>query len=103
MPDGIDNTTLTALASTGSAIVGALAVVFAMVRSRSHKDGKIFDAIHEGDHALDERLRSQETLCSGVRGEVLTKLEALEKSQAEQNRKLDKLVGWGPNGEGGRQ
>ena len=78
-------------------------VVAASYKGRDRKDKEIYDTIHEGDDALDTRLRKQETLCSGVRGEVLARLKAFEKSQGEQNRKLDKLVGWAKNGGGDRR
>lgn len=84
------------------ALVAMFGVVAASFKGRDRKDKELYDRIHAGDDALDERLRAQETLCSGVRGEVLTKLEAFEKSQAEQNKKLDKLVGWAKNGGGHR-
>lgn len=84
------------------ALVAMFGVVAASFKGRDRKDKDIYDKIHAGDDALDERLRTQETLCSGTRGEVLTKLEAFEKSQREQNKKLDKLVGWAKNG-GGRR
>lgn len=92
MPAEIDSTAFTALASAGSAIVGALAVVVAMVRARSHKDGKIFDAIHAGDRALDTRLRSQETTCSETRGMVVTELRAIHKTLDRHTEKLDRLI-----------
>jgi len=94
---------LVTILTTAGALVAMFGVVAASFKGRDRKDQKIYDTIHEGDDALDARLRTQETLCSGVRGEVLAKLDAFEKSQAEQNKKLDKLVGWARNGGGGRR
>ena len=93
---------LASIITAAGALVAMFGVVAASFKSRDRKDKDIYDKIHAGDDALDERLRTQESLCSGVRGEVLTKLEAFEKSQGEQNKKLDKLVGWAKNGGGHR-
>lgn len=100
-PTGI-NGVLASILTVAGALVAMFGVVIASFKVRDRKDKDIYDKIHAGDDALDERLRTQENLCSGVRGEVLTKLEAFEKSQAEQNTKLDKLVGWAKNGGGDR-
>jgi hypothetical protein len=94
---------LVSVITGAAALVAMFGVVAASFKVRDRKDKDIYDAIHAGDRALDERVRTQETLCSGVRGEVLTKLNAFEKSQAEQNTKLDKLVGWAENGGGERR
>ena len=91
---------LVSIITAAGALVAMFGVVVASFKARDRKDKDIYDKIHAGDDALDERLRTQETLCSGVRGEVLTKLEAIEKGQAEQNKKLDKLVGWSESGGG---
>jgi hypothetical protein len=99
-PAGISGFVASIITAAG-ALVAMFGVVAASFKGRDRKDRDIYDKIHAGDDALDERLRAQETLCSGTRGEVLTKLAAFEKSQREQNKKLDKLVGWAENG-GGR-
>lgn len=88
------STTLAVLISILSPAVAIVGLVVASARARLKLDQTITKQIANGDKVLAERLHDQEVLCAGVRGEVLTKLESLEKSQDHQTEKLDKILGW---------
>lgn len=85
---------MTILLSAASGIAGIVATAAGFTRARARKDKD-----------FDDRLRKQEVKCAGVSAEVLTRLDALDTLQTEQNSKLDKqkkgidyLVGWARNG-----